>query len=207
MWLTLRHAQECPTVDESVRINLEWPHFLSWTQEISMPFPYNFPFLLKVFYMLSVTHNEASSKLLLDNKIGMSKNKMWLVVLFFYLMLDWDGHLAQGGPTTMSLTGIGTESLWLTFTIVWRWKVGRLRSYRAVIICVQGKAKKARLQVEQKWETDAQRETEVRDCGLTEGPMEQMSWPDNFTVSLPVPIGMELYFLSSSCEIPTFLPH
>lgn len=125
--------------------------------------------------MLSVTHNEASSKLLLDNKIGMSKNKMWLVVLFFYLMLDWDGHLAQGGPTTMSLTGIGTESLWLTFTIVWRWKVGRLRSYRAVIICVQGKAKEARLQVEQKWETDAQRETEVRDCGLTEGPMEQMS--------------------------------
>lgn len=112
--------------------------------------------------MLSVTHNEASSKLLLDNKIGMSKNKMWLVVLFFYLMLDWDGHLAQGGPTTMSLTGIGTESLWLTFTIVWRWKVGRLRSYRAVIICVQGKAKEARLQVEQKWETCTERNWDER---------------------------------------------
>lgn len=45
----------------------------------------------------------------------------------------------------------------------------------------------------------------MRDCGLTEGPMgADVLVPDDFAVSLLVPVGMEPHFLSSCYEILMF---
>lgn len=156
MWLAPLHAQGYPSWGKREL------HFFSLSQEIFMPLLCDPLFLLKLLWVVSVIHNQNSSKLPLVRVVGMWKNKMWFVVSFSSLMWTELGIFPKMGKWDILSQCQDCERLVNLPNCLKKEDQKLTRSCRAAIICVEGKAKTAGRQVEKKWGTDAERSWDER---------------------------------------------
>lgn len=142
---------------------------------------------LPIVWMLSATYNQTSSTLPLVNVVGTSKNKMWLVVLFSYLMLNGDGQVAQDGPSEWLSQMLELKD-WLICSTALRGRVRKLGS------CIE-KSKESQSVGREMGCQGTERSWHER--WGSEGPKDQMSW---FLMVL------QLHFTYSSCWNGATLP-
>lgn len=200
MWLAPLHAQGYPSWGKREL------HFFSLSQEIFMPLLCDPLFLLKLLWVVSVIHNQNSSKLPLVRVVGMWKNKMWFVVSFSSLMWTELGIFPKMGKWDILSQCQDCERLVNLPNCLKKEDQKLTRSCRAANYLCGGKSK-------DRW--SASREEVGNRC------REKLRWETMiplshqwsrclgsgcFVVSLPVPVGMEPHFLSSCFEIPVSLP-